>query len=220
MLELLLIAAAAAVVVRASRRPGEVGLKHPSEEDGARWKKLDATADRLFKQKNYPAAEKAYLDLLRLNHRYVTAYHRIGLIYVQNQNFGEAVDCFREVVKLEPGARSWHNLGVAQLQHKDYTDSAKSLNRALTLEPQNNVHVLALAKAYQGMGQIHKQTELLTRAAGLDPKNPTILISLAKAYQLDGDQAAAKRTYKRILALNPHHPTATQALTQVDKTNA
>ena len=64
-------------------------------------------AGRYYSEKNFLAAEKAYLKVLKVDHKNSLAYSRLGFIYSHFGQVDDAVECFQIVADNYPNAASY-----------------------------------------------------------------------------------------------------------------
>src|SRR5687768_12283461 len=82
----------------------------PGKKPSQRLSQTAEYADRLFKEKKFLPAEKAYLELIKHDHKNALAYSRLGIIYSRLKNRGDAIECFQIASQFAPSAASFHNL--------------------------------------------------------------------------------------------------------------
>ncbi len=151
---------------------------------------LTSYADRLYGEKKWLAAEKAYLNVLKLDHKNVTAYSHLGVIYSAQGNGADAIECFQIAAQLSPGAPTHQNLGSAYYENHSYAKAIAAFERAIMFEPSASRY-LALARAYQKSQNTTAALAALERAAALEPSRRT-LHALAIAYEEAGRAADAR----------------------------
>jgi tetratricopeptide (TPR) repeat protein len=164
-------------------------------------KRMIEYADRLFAEKKWLAAEKAYLGVLKLDHKNAPAYTHLGIIYSAQHSTADAVECFEIAARLRPGGSTYQNLGLAYLDNGNYMKAIASLEKAVMMEASPSRYV-SLAKAYSKIGdKAHAQTAL-ERAADLEASRRT-LVPLGEAYvaaRRTDDAAAVRRRLKELPA--------------------
>jgi tetratricopeptide (TPR) repeat protein len=167
-------------------------------------------ADRLFRERKYLQSEKAYLEVLKINHKNVTAYSRLGMIYATLKNYDDAIECFQIACRLAPGGASFHNLGLVLYENRNYVKSIAAFEKAIMFEP-SSLRYLGLAKAHQKMANIGKVVTALEKAADLTPDKKHLTL-LAEAYITNKDRLKAQETYQRILEIDPSNVKARRFL--------
>jgi tetratricopeptide (TPR) repeat protein len=157
---------------------------------------LAGYADRLYAEKKWLAAEKAYLSVLKLDHKNVTAYSHLGIIYSTQKNMADAIECFQIACRLRPSGITFQNIGLAYYENHNYIKSIAAFEKSNMFEPTAQRYV-GLSKAHL---KLHNSAEVVTaleKAAELDP-TARILHLLADAYQDAGRKADATATLSRI----------------------
>ncbi len=95
-------------------------------------------AARLFESQGLVAkAITQYQKAVAVNHSYVEAYHRLGLLLSLTGQRDEATDMFHRAVQLKPDDYLLrNNLGFELLLAGRWVDADHELSRAVELEPQ------------------------------------------------------------------------------------
>jgi tetratricopeptide (TPR) repeat protein len=177
---LLLIVAAVFVGRRLiSIRPSGTDKKKTSP----RLVQAEQFALRLYKEKRYHSAEKAYLNVLKLDHRNASAYSHLGIIYSILHNYPEAVECFELAARFAPSAATYQNLGLGYYENKNYMKSIAAYEKSIMFEA-SVLRYIGLGKAYDKLGNGAKAIEALEKAVELDntPKHLELLINTCKAH--------------------------------------
>ena len=155
--------------------------------------KLDilwSVAQESLQDKRYLRAEKALLTILRADERNASAYNRLGILYVKQQQYRDAIECFEIAQSLEPSASSLHNVGLIYFETKDYEKAALAFEQALEMDSNLSTRHIAYAKVQEKLGNDRKMVEALERAVELDPIPQTLNI-LADAYERTGREELA-----------------------------
>lgn len=176
--------------------------------------KLEAlleVAGRYYSEHNYLAAEKAYLKVLKLDHKNSLAYSRLGFIYSQLGNVADAIECFKIVAESYPNAASYHNLSMMYFKTREFDKSATALEKSVSMEPTTN-RLITLARIYRVMNKFEAQIETLGKASELEPENVSIMQLLAEAYLHAKDDKSARILFRKILKLEPNNMRARQAV--------
>ena len=178
----------------------------------ARLDTLLEMAGRYYAEKNYLAAEKAYLKVLKVDHKNSLAYSRLGFIYSHFGQVDDAIECFQIVADNYPNAASYYNLSMMLFKSRKFKRSAKALEKSIEME-ETSARLVALARVYRVMGLYEKQIKTLKRALELEPESVSIMQLLAESYIHEGMKGEAEKTFKQILKIDPKNLRAKQALT-------
>lgn len=163
-------------------------------------------ADRLYAERKWLAAEKAYLKVLAIDHKNITAYSHLGVIYSAQKNMADSVECFEIAVRLKPSAITLQNLGLAYLENKNFMKSIVAFEKSIAMEP-NAPRYIGLSKAHKKLHDDAKVVIALERAVEYDASKK-ILQLLADAYDEAGQTHNATEIYHRIHELDPADPEA------------
>lgn len=95
-------------------------------------------AEELFFKKQYISAEKWYLEVIKKDPRNPKIYSRLGLIYISQKNYKDAISCLEEANKLDPTVASrYFNLSFANNEEGNRKEALDSARKAIRLDPQN-----------------------------------------------------------------------------------
>lgn len=109
---------------------------------------LLAQADDAFDRKDFSEAEELYIKAAANAPQNVHIFNRLGIIYLEQNNFYDAKEAFRQTTKLEEKKASHYcNLGLAYLGIKDYFKAAETFKIALKIEPGTQKYQEFLEKA-------------------------------------------------------------------------
>ncbi len=147
-------------------------------------------AQESLQSDRYLRAEKALLTILRVDERNASAYNRLGILYVKQQHYKEAIECFEIAQSLEPSASSLHNVGLIYFETGDYEKAALAFEQAIEMDSELPARHIAYAKVQEKLHNKKKMIESLERAVELDPVPQTLTI-LADAYERTGQEALA-----------------------------
>src|SRR5438045_706684 len=125
MLELIVVILALIVLQRqlAVLETGNATSALAPRRNSAQLAQITTYADRLFGERKWLAAEKAYLSVLKLDHKNVTAYSHLGIIYSTQKNLADAIECFEIAARLRPSGATHQNLALAYYENRNYIKS-------------------------------------------------------------------------------------------------
>ncbi len=186
-------------LARLGRRPakGTVTASPASQQ----LDQLTKYAARLYAERQYLAAEKAYLKVLKLSHKDKLAYSRLGLIYMALKNYPDAVECLGIAAQLAPSATAYYNLGSAYHENHNYIKAIAAIEKAIMFEP-TALRYTGLAKAYAKVANQSKVVASLEKAVALE-RNKKNLTLLAEAYAAQHEPRRAEEAYRQILEIDP-----------------
>jgi len=134
------------------------------------------------------------------------ARQELGDQYVDLGDYVQALACYREAVRLEPGNPDWlRALGSVLLLLGQLPQAEQALELSLRLAPDSEEGWRNLGVARARREDWSSAREAFTRAHGLNPTHPEGLRSLAIAASACGDRDGAIALLERLLALYPTH---------------
>src|SRR6266850_5353392 len=143
---------------------------------------------------NLIAAEGEYLAIL------TGAYHKLGTIYIAQENYKEAVGSLEMATAYRPDSPEvLVDLSVSYFYIGQYPKAIEPLNRALVLTPQNPAAHHMLGKTYFMIGEFEKAEHELEAAQKLSPADYDIAYTLGLAYLRQHKFAQAKQLYDRMI---------------------
>lgn len=96
-------------------------------------------AEELFFKKQYISAEKWYLEVVKKDPRNPKIYSRLGLIYISQKNYKDAIACLEEANKIGPALASrCFNLSFAYNEEGSRREALEHARKAMKLEPSNS----------------------------------------------------------------------------------
>lgn len=171
---------------------------------------LTSYANRLYAERKWNSAEKAYLNVLKLDHKNVTAYTHLGIIYSTQKSMADAIECFTIAARLQATGSTLQNLALAYFDNKNYMKAIATYEKSIMMEP--------TAQRYVGLGKsnikLHNTPAAITafeNAVSLDP-NKRNLSALADLYDEAKRASDALANYERIYQIDPTDRTAARKL--------
>ena len=102
-------------------------------------------------------AMEAYKECLRLDDEYVDAYANLGFIYLEREEYEQALKCFTRVTELEPGSpEAFNDLGYVYEKMERLGSAKQMYERAREADPNdveayiNIGHIADLHGDYEG----------------------------------------------------------------------
>lgn len=175
----------------------------PTNPTEAKIAELSEYAQRLQGSNKYLAAEKVYLQILKLNHKHVPTYSRLGSLYAAIKNYPDAVECHQIAAQLAPGAVTHYNLALCYYENQNYIKSVAAFEKSIMFEP-SVARLIGLAKAFQKLRDIGKMISALEQAAGIEAQ-PRTLWLLVDAYRLAGRPEEASPILQKIRLSDPQN---------------
>ena len=164
--------------------------------------KLIATADRYFAERKWLAAEKAYLKVLKADHKNMAAFRRLGMTYSYLHNYIDAADCIEFVIKHDPTAVDFQNLATV-LHHQDKLSPAiEAMRRSLELEP-SLLRYVSLSKLHAATGDRQSQLQALLAAHEVERRDVSTIKLIIDWYKHNQDMDLSKAWQHKLDQLSP-----------------
>lgn len=158
---------------------------------------------------------------LALKPDYSEAKNNLGVAYIKNEQWDDAIACFKELSEnllyLTP-QNPLFNLGWAYYQKKDFVQSEQYYKKALGLYDGGQNKDAVYVKALHGLGLTHMETgrnreaiAVLEKAVQFAPRIAELFFDLGRAYRLNQDYPKAVRSYNKVIELVPDRSLSREA---------
>lgn len=172
--------------------------------------KFDQAAPRLDQAAKLMghSAEAAYPHYLRAK------------VYSARNQPGDAIKELNEAVLLRPGfAQAWSDLGQARKENLDDNGALPAFERAVKLNPSDEVAQYRLGAEYLHLQKPHDAVEHLEQAYRLNPRDQSALNALQTALRQDGKVEEANRIKEQLAELLRKRDEATERALQAVRLN-
>ena len=133
-------------------------------------KVLGERAAAAFGKRDWPAARKAYLEMLELDDGNALVWANLGAVEQQAGDSKQAIECFEKSVQINPQlAQTWTALGLLLQNQGDSYRAISCFTRAIHEEPEDARAHNYLAIAAKGLGWADAAEAELQRAIELKP---------------------------------------------------
>ncbi len=162
-------------------------------------------AQKLMQEKKDAAGStKHLLKAIKLYEDFSEAYLMLGLIYYDQQKFGDSQTALQKSVKLNPkSAEGFSALGAVLNQQAKYKDAEAALAEGLQLKPDDATAQCELARAYWAMGKWQEAEPHARKAVAFMPDLAPAHILLGNVALRKNDKAAALKEFEEYLRLDP-----------------
>jgi len=131
--------------------------------------------------------------------------------------YGDALDCFQELVSLDPrDAAARNSLGITLAELARYPEAEAELRRAIGARPSNPDAHFNLANVLLAVGRYNESEAPLRRALKLKPSYVDARITLGMVLMLEGRVREARDSYEKALRVAPRNTQAQVGLGQVE----
>jgi S1-C subfamily serine protease/cytochrome c-type biogenesis protein CcmH/NrfG len=156
--------------------------------------------------KNYPIAADAFANVARLKPDLVDGHASLGVAYVFQDKFREALKAFEAASKLAPrNPKYYAAAGACHLEMKQPDRAVAFYKKSLKLAPGDVNYQRRLGECYLAMNQHADAMMAFRQAIRMDTSDADTYVALAEAYVgLErGDEAL--ESLARALRLSPNH---------------
>lgn len=174
----------------------------------------DELADFYIQFNRLNQARSEAEEAIRLNPNDIPAHRLLSRVYLRMIGAGQgrqpdpiavrrATEEFQKLTELDPNdVTAWVILGQLQDASGNRDAAAKSLDKALAVDPENEDALVNRARLYAESGDAKKAAELSQRAAD---KNPSVAswVRLAESYEQLKEWELAAEAVKKALSMNP-----------------
>ena len=175
------------------------------------WINYNALGGATFRFGMYDGAMTAYQKVTELAPNELAGWLGIAnTLYSQNK-WDDAVAAYKKAIQVQPHYLAYSNLGAVYFYKKQYVDAAQAFEKAVELNPKQELAVGNLADSYRWSGDRAKANATYDRAIALaqaalqvNPRDAAEMGSLALYYANKGDIASAKRYIQRARSIAPN----------------
>jgi Flp pilus assembly protein TadD len=161
-------------------------------------------AELLYNQKLYDQAIDALNNVLKLDPKYASAYHNLGIAMKEKGDLDGAILQYRKAIELNPkDASAYYNLGIAMSDKGDLNGAILQYQEAIKLDPKDASAYYNLGIAMSNKGDLNGAILQYQEAIKLDPKDAMAYYNLGIAMYKKGDLDGAILQYQKAIHLDP-----------------
>jgi predicted CXXCH cytochrome family protein len=164
------------------------------------------------------AAEKAYLQALKLSKQWVPAYINLADLYRATQRDDKALEYLSRGIEAVPdNADLQHALGLWQSRAGLAKKAATSLTTAADLAPGNARYRYVAAIALHGIGESKKASKRLQESLQAFPNDSDLLFASATIHRDMGQRDLAQAALEKLMQLRPNDPSLIQLQREISQ---
>jgi tetratricopeptide (TPR) repeat protein len=149
-------------------------------------------------------ASEVAKKLVELDPNDTEALYNLGYMYVQMENYENAIDTFNKVIEKNPGMEYAHlQLGYSYTQMKQYAEAAEAYKNMVEIFPNNEDAWFGLGIAYMQQKKYSSAVEPLRKVIELNPSRAYAYYNLAISYLNLRDNYSAREIYNQLKTVNP-----------------
>lgn len=172
-------------------------------------------ADAHFARNEWKEAEALFLTVLELDEAHLDAHHKLGLLYMKQDDFPQAELFFSKLVNLKKDPVYFSNLGAALYQQQRLVEAAEAYEQALALDDRRAARLQSLAQVYFELGEDEKALHYFERAARRKPKDIGLKFILADYYERLERYESALEQLKKLAELDPYNEEVNQRIQEL-----
>ena len=159
----------------------------------------------LRRNQDYRDEERMWRGVIAQRPDNARAYYNWGRTLAAVDRLDEAVEAYRESVRLDPFyASAYYNLGNVLAQLEQYDQAAEALQETLRLDPRHVKAQVHLASILLDTGKVDESVARYRAALQLDPRHAMARAGLAKALRVAGRKGEALEAYRVALDIDPN----------------
>ena len=131
-------------------------------------------------------------------------WNNLGIGYLDQLQYAEAVDAFKEVVKLRPDyADGYTNLGLTNLDWEKFADAKAGLEKALRLNPESARALYYMGLLERRFGNADAEVADLKKVVAMYPQSRDALRELGITYYQQDKAKLALEQFEALEAIDP-----------------
>lgn len=164
---------------------------------------------------NYAAAIELYkeiidivpaLEVKDIHSEMSVAFTSWAKYLFEKQDINECFKIFTLAMQYDnANPEVYYELGQVNAFIKNYNEAILQYKKAIQINSKCAKYYIAIAEAYQSIGNTYEQKDALLVAAEVDEENTEVLYKLALLYETQHDKTSEIKTLEKILELDPNH---------------
>ena len=169
-------------------------------------------------QKDHESALVFFKRSLQLDYGFTYTHTLSGYEYMANENFNEAIGCFRQALRIDDRHyNAWYGLGAIYHRQEKYDLAEYHFGKAVQINPGSSVLRCNLGIAQNANGKPYQALDTLAGAFRLDPRNPQARFQRATIYSALNRPEEALEELRRVRDAAPREATIHFAMGKVLK---
>jgi tetratricopeptide (TPR) repeat protein len=150
---------------------------------------------------DYPAAERAFLTVLKTEPRNMGALGNLGVVYARTHRSAKAIGVYERALNLAPrDQRLLVNLGLAYFKQEQYGRALPAFKQVEALDPTNWQARELAASCRLFSGELPEAIRQLEQLRTVDPNKSGVLYLLGVAYTRAREPQKAKAIFAELLS--------------------
>lgn len=168
-------------------------------DSSTKMQRMLAEANRLATEGNIQKAERTYLEVLKMDARYVDAYRGLGLLYLNARQYKQAKETFDFLIRIH-GANDevYKGLGAIAEIEGDMNRAEDMRKRALSMNIRSPERHAELASFYMKIGRAEDAWRHAKSACEMNPESASALELSVESAILVRDREEAEKRYEQL----------------------
>src|SRR5882724_8283760 len=156
---------------------------------------------------DHHAAIQAYQQSINSDPKFARTYVELGTSYLALEKYSEAEAAFKQAMAIDDDACASCGLGVVYHRQGRELEAAKSLKRAISLNPNDTCPYDRLGRMYYDLGQYPESIEAFRQEIKLQPSSVAYHF-LGNGYYFTDKLEEALAAYREAIRLTPNYEEA------------
>jgi len=184
----------------------EKDAKKTGKKSKQNLKALIREGEQAMSDEDLDAAEKKFIEAVRINPKNKQAYFGLGKVYHKQGEYADAVEALEFLLTLDPE----DDAVLVELAEvaEDRGDTAKAIEyyeKSVLVEDGKATRFIKLAELMEKLGKHEPALEAVQQAVELEPQNPKYLDKLVEISVECGNKDLAEQAYKELRMVNPEN---------------
>lgn len=172
-------------------------------------------SERLQSKDKLNEAIGAYKEALKLEPNNDSVHSSLGLIYLRQKKYTEAIAETRKSVAINPSSDNYESLGDALAEAGNFDEAITAYRQAIKIEPKNNISYNKIVETFKKQGKINDAIATYRQAINVDSSNLFTYINLAELVKFPKSITVLTQYAKK----EPENDVPLQALGYIFKEN-
>ncbi|MGD0573648.1 MAG: tetratricopeptide repeat protein [Sedimentisphaerales bacterium] len=136
------------------------------------------------------------------------AYNNLGVAYNSVGRYQDAIEAYKQTIRIKPDHETYFNLGVACGKLGRQQDEVEAYKQAIRIKPDYALAYINLGDAYNNLGRYQDAIETYKRVIIIKPDYAEAYFNLGVAYGELGHQQDEIEAYKQAIRIKPDYAEA------------
>ncbi len=150
--------------------------------------------------------DAGYEQQIALEHNHPDAWRELGMIYLSQNRYSEAIDAFQSALELDSSqAILYYSLGLGLTALEDFSAAISAYEQAINLAPDWGDAYHQLGQVWLELGEFEQAEKYYKTAIGLNPKNSDFYLDFGNLLVAKQQIKNAIHLYETALEFDPEN---------------